>query len=87
MASPLIAEVTERTSTEILTANGYVELSREPATIANGALVYYGPSSGTKTIRSEANKVEARKQASSTCTATVTPACGSLHQARNDICD
>jgi hypothetical protein len=85
MASPLIAEFDESTSIEARISDGYVELSRESATNSNGALVYYGPPSGTKTIRSEPNKVEIRK--ASTCTAAVTPNCGSKHSARNDVCD
>jgi hypothetical protein len=79
MASPLAA----RDSTEVDPPNDYVELHREDAA-SGGSLVYYGPPSGTKTLRSlEPAKVEER----ASCSTTVAPSCSTSHTARNDVCD
>jgi hypothetical protein len=78
IASPLTAQ----DSTEDLTTNEYIELYREKAS-NGGSLVYYGPASGTKTLRSEAAKVEERAP----CATTAAPSCSTSHTARNNICD
>lgn len=81
MASPLTAHK----STEISTSNEYIELYREKAS-TGGALVYYGPVGGTKTLRSEAAKVEERAPRT-TCRTTTAPKYSTSKSARNDICD
>lgn len=45
-----------------------------------GALVYYGPMSGIKTLRSKAAKVEER----ASCATIAAPVCSSSKSARND---
>lgn len=80
VASPL----KKRDSTKVATSNEYTELYREKAS-TSGFLVYYGPASGTKTLRSEAAKVEERAAVAYTTSSSLV--CATSHSAPNGLCD